>query len=409
MDNPLGEYLPDWCSALSSLMVLLKRRKERSEDGGPPRQRSTIVRRPRQSRKPKVRRPLKRPFVLNRNDNAPRIDYLDHLIDTTIGELLEMTRDDFDYLHELIGPKIARMDTFLRRAVTSKERFIITLRYLATGESYNSMQKMFQVSKQLISRIIPEVCASLIEVLHDYVKLPQNKEEWLIVSREYENRWNFPHVIGAVDGKYVALKAPMYSDTEHNQTKNSFHVVLLGVLDANSNFMYVDIDSSDGALCYTKLNAMLENDELNIPEPEELEMFSSVKVPYMLLGDQGFPFRKHCIRPFDDPVSDGTIESNFNERHAIARTPVEKAFGMLYCKFKILQRPIVMDPAVARKIVLASVYLQNFMRRNCSAEDDDQFAPASVGSMLPIKHTPLKPTAELMEMRMFVANYLASN
>lgn len=231
----------------------------------------------------------------------------------------------------------------------------------------------------------------------------------MLVSREFENRWNFPHVIGAVDGKYVALKAPMISDAEHNQTKSNFNVVLLGVVDANFNFMYVDIDSSDGALCYTKLNAMLENDELHIPEPEELEMFSAIKVPYMLLGDKGFPFRAHCISPFGDPVSAGSIKSHFNERHAIARSPVETAFGMLYSKFKILQRQIVLDPAVARKVVLATVYLHNFLRRNCSPEDNEEFDPARVGSMQSIKHTPLNPTAEVMEMRSYLANYFASN
>lgn len=98
--------------------------------------------------KPKVRPPLKRPFVLQRNDNVPRImvPVLEDLIDSTVEDWLGMSRDDFDHLHELIGPKIARMDTFLRRAVTSKERFIITLRYLATGDSYTSMQQIFQVS-----------------------------------------------------------------------------------------------------------------------------------------------------------------------------------------------------------------------------------------------------------------------
>ncbi|ETN63564.1 hypothetical protein AND_004722 [Anopheles darlingi] len=333
---------------------------------------------------------------------------LEDLIDSTVGYSLGMTREDFEYLHGLIGPKIARMDTFLRRAISSKERFLITLRYLATGESYSSMQEIFQVSKQLMSRMIPEVCGSLIEVLQDYVKLPENKEEWLRVSQEYENRWKFPHAIGAVEGRYVALKAPMSSETEHSQTKRNCNVVLLGVVDSNSNFMYADIDSSDGALCLTKLNAMLEND-LHIPEPEELDMFSTVKVPYMLLGDNGFPFSKHCIRPFEDAVSPGSIENHFNERLSIARCPVENAFGVLNNKFKILSRAILMDAAVARKVVLATVYLHNFVRRNYSAEDDEHFDPESAGLMPSIEHTPLDPSAELMEMRMHVANYLASN
>ncbi|GBP24290.1 hypothetical protein EVAR_9388_1 [Eumeta japonica] len=53
---------------------------------------------------------------------------------------------------------------------TCKIRLALTLRYLATGDSFRSLHYLFKVSSQLISRIVPEVCLALNEALKDFVK-----------------------------------------------------------------------------------------------------------------------------------------------------------------------------------------------------------------------------------------------
>lgn len=82
-----------------------------------------------------------------------------------------MTSSDFEELLALIGPIIRKDDTSFRRAIPAQERFAVTLRFLATGDSYHSLMYMFKISKQAISKFIPEVCAALINVLQDYIKV----------------------------------------------------------------------------------------------------------------------------------------------------------------------------------------------------------------------------------------------
>jgi len=49
----------------------------------------------------------------------------------------------------------------------------MTLRFLASGDSYVGLQYLFKISKQAISCIAPEACEVLVEKLNDYVQVKQ--------------------------------------------------------------------------------------------------------------------------------------------------------------------------------------------------------------------------------------------
>ncbi|XP_035898677.1 uncharacterized protein LOC118506075 [Anopheles stephensi] len=103
-----------------------------------------------------------------------------------------------------------------------------------------------KVSSSTIRKIIPRVCNVLIEELADYVKLPETEQQWLEVSHRFEERWQFPHAIGAIDGKHVRIRKPTFSGSLYYNYKNYFSIVLLAIVDADYNFMYVDIGGKGG-------------------------------------------------------------------------------------------------------------------------------------------------------------------
>nr|CAH7759133.1 unnamed protein product [Callosobruchus chinensis] len=85
---------------------------------------------------------------------------------------MRMTAEDFERLIILVGPKISKMYTKFRKAIPVQDRLAITLRFLATVDSFTSLQYLFKESKQRISIIIiEETYNALIQALKEQIKV----------------------------------------------------------------------------------------------------------------------------------------------------------------------------------------------------------------------------------------------
>ncbi|XP_045118683.1 uncharacterized protein LOC123508822 [Portunus trituberculatus] len=66
---------------------------------------------------------------------------------------LWLNQAQFQTLLDQVTPLIKKQDTNMRSSVTHAERLKLTLRYLATGETYRSLSCQFRISHNLISSI----------------------------------------------------------------------------------------------------------------------------------------------------------------------------------------------------------------------------------------------------------------
>ena len=62
---------------------------------------------------------------------------------------------------ELVTPLIAKKETNMRKTITAEERLAVTLRFLATGNTYSDLAYTFRIHESTISGIIPEVCHAI--------------------------------------------------------------------------------------------------------------------------------------------------------------------------------------------------------------------------------------------------------
>jgi hypothetical protein len=71
--------------------------------------------------------------------------------------------------------------------------------------------------------VLHEVCAAIVEEFGDELLAPpQTVEELRQISDNWMNSWNFPHVIGAIDGKYIACKSPANTSCSHAAVSSSW-------------------------------------------------------------------------------------------------------------------------------------------------------------------------------------------
>lgn len=137
-------------------------------------------------------------------------------------------------------------------------------------------------------------------------QFPKNTDEWLQIAEEFNRQWNFPHCIGAIDGKHITMQAPKNGGSEYFNYKGCHSIVLLAVADANYKFIYVDVGCkgriSDGGVFHNcSLGNSLEQGTLKLPSPEPLPT-REIPVPYCFVGDDAFPMKSYILKayPFRD-------------------------------------------------------------------------------------------------------------
>jgi len=110
----------------------------------------------------------------------------------------------YDKLLNIVGPYIIKQNC-IREAISPNIRLQICLRYLASGDS-KSLSYAYRVGHNTISKIVSETCEAIWIGLKDQV-FPQPTEDWWNkIAKQFEERWNFPHCIGAIDGKHVVIQ-----------------------------------------------------------------------------------------------------------------------------------------------------------------------------------------------------------
>ena len=131
-----------------------------------------------------------------------------------------MNPEEFDELFTLIENDITKNDTTMREAIPAAIKLAITLRFLATGESYRSLQYQFRVHRSTISKFIPKVCDQMFLSLKEkYMNTPETQQEWEAIALEFETIWNFPNCLGALDGKHVNVQCPKNSGSYYYNYK----------------------------------------------------------------------------------------------------------------------------------------------------------------------------------------------
>ena len=151
----------------------------------------------------------------------------------------------FDELVRRVSDRIAKKETNYRKPIEPACKLAITLRFLATGESYTSLQYGFRVGQSTISKFIPEVCEAIIETYRDEVMAcPTTPDKWKMVAKVFADRWNFQHCVGALDGKHIVIRCPRNGGSLYFNYKKFHSIILMALVDGDYKFIWADVGSN---------------------------------------------------------------------------------------------------------------------------------------------------------------------
>ncbi|CAH1998914.1 unnamed protein product [Acanthoscelides obtectus] len=113
-----------------------------------------------------------------------------------------MSMASFDELHDKLKNVLRSQNTKMRNCIQPIEMLAVTLRYLVRGCTFTDLHYTYRIGIYTASKIVKEVCKAIWAVLQVESIPSPTREIWESIASDFETIANFPHCIGAVDGKH---------------------------------------------------------------------------------------------------------------------------------------------------------------------------------------------------------------
>ena len=133
-----------------------------------------------------------------------------------------MSPDRFHHLLGLVEEKISKKDTQFRKEISAEERLIITVRYLATGETQQSLSFAYRMGRTTGSNIVTETSKAIFEALEEtYLAPPKSSADWEKISfQAFET-----HILSICPGSLLSYMQG-YMQTNSDRTSSYTTIVM---------------------------------------------------------------------------------------------------------------------------------------------------------------------------------------
>ncbi|XP_055908218.1 uncharacterized protein LOC129943037 isoform X1 [Eupeodes corollae] len=244
---------------------------------------------------------------------------------------------------------------------------LIFYSYLATGESQQSLGICYKCSASVVHNILFETTEVITRAFWKKVFPSLENTTFLRVAKGFEDKWNFPNCIGALDGKHIMIQSPQHSGSEFFNYKKHYSIVLMALCDADYAFLMCDVGAagrqSDGGIFKnSEFGKKFYSNSIQIPPPRDVtDNFQCV--PYVIVADDAFTLTENMLKPYSK--RNLTVEERiFNYRLSRARRVIENSFGILVAKWRIFRTSINAGLSLIEQIVQCCVCLHNWLRHH---------------------------------------------
>lgn len=168
----------------------------------------------------------------------------------------------------------------------------------------------------------------------EYLPDPDS-QKFAEIEDGFNNLWDMPNCVGAIDGKHIAIKAPPNSGDVYLNDKKYFSIVLMASCDAEYKFTLASIgdvggSSDDGTFASSNFGRLILENTIGLPPGKPLPGTDTIFDHYFV-GDAAYPLKPNLMKPYpgNNLPEDKKI---FNYRLSRAKRTIENAFGILLAR-----------------------------------------------------------------------------
>lgn len=159
----------------------------------------------------------------------------------------------------------------------------------------------------------------------------------------FEEEYKFPQIAGAIDRCHIEINAPPQKKEDYFNRKQYYSINLQGTVNSRLLFQHVAVDYPSSihdarVLRLSGIFDLAENEEI-LSAPTR--MVNRGLLRPMLAGDSAYPLKNWLIKPFSKRGCLSPKKRRFNEKLSAMRSVIERAFGLLKGRWRLLLKKIV--------------------------------------------------------------------
>ncbi|CAG2223980.1 unnamed protein product [Mytilus edulis] len=295
----------------------------------------------------------------------------------TFQRFFRVSRNTFEILCQQLGacPEMrTRLYRGGREELHSIKKVLLVLRYLASQETILEISDKFNVTEYTLLKYRRQVLEAVYNNMMGRIITWPTQNELPDVAQRFNDmgQYQFPGVIGAIDGTHIPIEAPRENPQAYFNRKK-FHSVILQAV-CKDNLEIIDINVGWPGRVH---DAKVLRNSTVWEDGDRISGYGR----FHLIGDGAYPLKRWLLTPFRDNGHLTAEQKKFNKSLSSKRQVIERSFGLLKGRFRRLKHINMIDIKEICNVVCTAVVFHNICISNGEnleefmEEDDDLMPP----------------------------------